>query len=253
MIFLRHFKVVNWILATVAIIYLCSMILSPIFYPLLYLNNENWEYLQGVWDRWQTFNAAIIAFAASWIAFNISRYNNDQQREREFIAAKAFLPQALGELTAYFKSSAEILLNRWRSSGVKVSSNEIIDASIEYKSIFEKCIRHADPAVGMYLANLLACLQLHDARMKGDRKLSRENLIIYFYELGELQSLVDNIFDYARGESEFNDQALNWEDYRNSFAVLRIPVADIVDEDSKRTLKDFVERRIEWQKKVRLS
>ena len=94
-----NIRIINWIGALILGIYLYSMVIFPLFE-----GNFSWKYLQSVWHSWQGLNVGILAFVSSVIALNISRYNANKQRERNFIAARAFLPEAFSELTKYFNS-----------------------------------------------------------------------------------------------------------------------------------------------------
>ncbi|MEW8626991.1 MAG: hypothetical protein AB2551_14655 [Candidatus Thiodiazotropha sp.] len=91
-------SVINWIGVPFAFLYFISMFIIP-----LVDNALNWGGIQNVWDRWQSLNVGMLAFISSITAFNISRFNANKQRERDFLAAKAFLPDALSELIDYFE------------------------------------------------------------------------------------------------------------------------------------------------------
>lgn len=191
----------------------------------------SWKHVQEVWDRWQTFNAGALAFAASLVAFNISRFNENRQRERDFIAAKAFLPSTLSGLMEYCTQSARIYGAMWESVGAAVVVHEHPDFPKNYREVFSNCIRHADPAVGSYLSNILVRLQVHDARLRDaiaktprvhERVVDRPNLISYLMRLGELHSLIGNLFSFARGEDIFQEKPLTWSDFRTAYAIMEL-------------------------------
>jgi len=202
----------------------------------------SWDYVQLVWDRWQTLNAGALAFLASLVAFNIARYNETQQRTRDFVAAQAFLPAALSSLVEYFKSSAAIYSSLWHApTGASPIAVELPKPPADYQEVFSACIRHADPAVGNYLSRILTRLQVHDARlrdaisqMKGDseRVADKHNLIVYAMKLGELQVLVSNLFEFARSERPFEQKTLTWEDFRGAYAMTELDADDFyIDEN----------------------
>lgn len=83
-----------------------------LIYPWL-AGRGSWDHVQNVWDRWQTFNAAALAFATTVLALQITRYKDEKQQIREFSVAKAFLPAAFSEMSAYFKSSAQTVQEAW--------------------------------------------------------------------------------------------------------------------------------------------
>jgi len=199
--------------------------------------NGGWIYVQDVWDRWQGLNVGMLAFASSATAFSISKYNANKQREREFLAAKAFLPAAYSELTEYFKSSARVLLEGWNASTERVVEN---------------CIRHAKPEVGDYLSRILFRLQVHDSRLRSfveelcGRKgfePDRYNLIAYMYSLGELQALINKNFEFARNTSEFDPSYLDWESFSNAYANLGIHI-ELIYVDETFDLEKFTKRGI---------
>lgn len=232
-------------------LYAVSMFVYPWF-----VCPGGWKHVQLVWENWQGLNVGMLAFLSSVIAFNISRYNAEQQRAREFLAAKAFLPQAFSELSEYFKASASVLTRAWDKQG---NENINIDAPhlpLDYREVFEKCIRHATPEVGQYLVNILVWMQVHSARMrdffrKDDGILrinvDRLNLLTYLYRLGQLQALINKNFDFARNIVSFDSKPLDWEDFRNAFGNLNIwPQRYVVDEQTN--LEGFTKRAIERNK-----
>jgi len=213
----------------------------------------NWGYVQEVWDRWQSLNVGMLAFVSSITAFNIARYNAKKQRERDFLAAKAFLPASLSELVSYFKASAAVFSLGWEPSSENRPSFVVPELPKEYKSVLGDCIRHAEPSVGDYLSRILVWLQVHDSRMRDYVKQhsdenylnpDRLNLITYFYRLGELYALVGKLFEFARNMGEFDSSPLNWEDFRNAYGNLDIWTDKIVIDD-KMNLEAFTKRAID--------
>lgn len=229
-------------------IYGICMLVYPWF-----ISPGGWNHVQLVWDRWQALNVGVLAFLSSVIAFNISRFNADQQRAREFLAAKAFLPAAFSELSEYFKSSASVLDSAWNRQ-----QNENIDIEPpqlprDYREIFEKCIRHATPEVGQYLVGILVKMQVHSARMReffrrddGIIRINSDhsNLITYLYRLGQLQALINKNFDFARSIDQFDSKPMEWEDFRNAFGNLNIWYQNYAV-DGYTNLEDFTKRAIE--------
>jgi hypothetical protein len=77
----------------------------------------------------------------------------------------------------------------------------------------------------------------------GHFHLDRHNLISYLYSLGQLQASVNKLFDFARGEIEFDSDPLNWEDFRNAYANLRIEIDEMHISDEM-NLEAFTKRAI---------
>ncbi len=233
-------------------IYGFSMFIWPWF-----AGDWSWRHVQEVWDRWQTLNAGSLAFLASLIAFNIARFNEDRQREREFVAAKAFLPSTLSGLMEYCSQSASILCSLWEQPAGTGAAMEHPELPRDYREVFSNCIRHADPVVGSYLARILVLLQVHNARLRdaindalaqNHSAVDRHTLIAYLLRLGELYARVGNLFSFARGEEDFQDRHLTWEDFRNAYSILDIEIDDFVI-DHNMTLEAFTKRWIARQEK----
>lgn len=242
-------NVVNWGGALAFPIYIFCMGVAP-----WVQGRWDWIYVQSVWDRWQTLNTGVLAFIASVIALNISRYHAYKQRERQFVAAKAFLPHALSELISYYKQSAKLLQEVWgRIENEEVRPPIAFEAAIpelpkDYQEIFSRCIEQAEPDVGDYLAKILMRLQIHNARMKemyvsltqeSRMVVTRANVISYMYRLAQLQVAANKLFPFARGMERFNNANPIWEDFHNAYANLDIQPEDFDD------LIDFTKRAIE--------
>lgn len=229
-------SIMNWVGLPLFVVYILSMLVVPCL-------TGNWVYVQEVWDRWQTLNVGVLAFISSVIAFNIAKYNANKQRERQFIAARAFMPHALSELTSYCKQSAILLREAWeklRETETRPGplSLELPELPESYKEIFSRCISDADPDVADYLANILVKLQVHHSRMKELKSAFGKNegmifvphnVMTYIFSLGELQALINRFFGFARGMEPFNDSNIVWEDYRNAYSNLDIDAEDVDD------------------------
>ena len=213
----------------------------------------SWEYVQAVWDRWQSLNTGALAFLASLIAFNISRFNENRQREREFVAAKAFLPSTLSGLMEYFSQCANLYGTLWQSNGAASIPIQHPRLPADYREVFSNCVRHADAAVGSYLSNILVQLQVQEARLREvvansiadpSHAVDRHTLIVYVFRLGELYALVGNLFGFARGEEPFEDRSLTWENFRNAYGILDLDVDEIFIDETM-NLQAFTKRRLD--------
>ena len=235
---MTRINIVNWISIPIIVLYVFCMLIYP------WIDGSwNWVFVQSVWHSWQSFNVGMLAFLSSIIALNISRFNDNNQRERNFIAARAFLPEALNELTIYFESSVPLLKEAWQRVNAKANMSPLetlnLKLPVNYKRTFSRCIESAEPDVGEFLAYMLMRLQVHNARIedlsgmlsKGSRSIRRSenNIIPYMFRLGELQALANRIFEFARGLEKFNGRDLVWEDYQNAFSNLKILPEDYDD------------------------
>lgn len=223
---------INWIGVPLFTIYLfCMFILPPI------KGKGDWGYIQSVWHNWQSLNVGMLAFISSVVAFNISRYIANKQRNRDFIASRAFLPEALSDLTAYFKDSVPPLQEAWQKAKddeapyktpLKLHAPNPPDG---YKETFSRCIALAETDVGERLSYLLMCLQIHHARLNdlasnfsegSGRIIVPRNIISYLYNLAELQALTNSLFDFARGLEKFDSSELTLGDWQNAYRNLNI-------------------------------
>jgi hypothetical protein len=236
------------ILAVLGVLYVFCMFIYPFY-------KGDWRYVHDVLNDWQSLNVGILAFIASVIAFYISRYHESGKREREFVAAKAFLPHALSELTGYCKSCSVVLREAYRClNSDETRPKPISVAPLELpqglNDTFSRCIASADRDVGAYLANILVKLQINHSRLRELQETfgrSSEqlwlpiNVMSYVYSLGELQALVSNIFNFARSIEAFDSARPNWEDFRNAYGNLGIELDEIDD------LEEFTKRAIARQ------
>ncbi|EPO0008742.1 hypothetical protein ACT5DH_003807 [Vibrio alginolyticus] len=225
-------KVGNKVCLFAFTLYLISMLIYPFI-----VSNFNWKYVHSVWYTWQALNVGVLAFISSVIAFNISRYNANKQTEREFIASKALLPKALSELSEYCEESSKIVVESYeRGRSRKLRRDKLTSAVTPYPefhvTVFQDCIRHAQPEVADYLANILMLLQIHHSRMQSMPSEQGSNYHYYkscLYSLAHKQVLIDNIFDFARGIEGFERKVLNWEQYAGIYRRFSVDTDDCED------------------------
>ncbi|MGL5250073.1 MAG: hypothetical protein ACRC7P_03210, partial [Enterovibrio sp.] len=187
--------------------YFCSMFIFPIW-----KSAGDWKYVHDVWYSWQSLNVGLLAFISSMIAFYASSYRAKKQTEREFIASKAFLPQALSLLGDYLKTSSSVVaeatviaeatdISIKATKRAKPFESVVPELPDHYKEVFKECIKHAPPDVAKHLAKILHLLQIFDSRLKkmpsdtGNYKYHLNCLCI----LAELRFLINGLFDFARG------------------------------------------------------
>ena len=238
-------SLIRWPVAVLGGVYLLCMIVAPWI-----IGDWRWNFVQDVWDRWQGVNVGILAFAASFIAFEVTRYNESRQRKREFLAARAFLPEALSELTTYLKSSAQARMAAWNSAPQATYPS----SPSQYKDVFANCIRHADSDTGEQLSALLAeimmWLQVHAARLEASianpahtAAMKQINALEGLLLVGELQAKVNRLFNFARGLGELDSRPLAWDDYKTAYFNLSLPLESLVVGGF--SLESMTRRRIE--------
>ena len=247
-------KLGNYLCAVAVAFYLFGMLV----YPFL---NGGWENTHAVWLEWQSLNVGVLAFAASVIAFNISKYQTDQQRKRELIAARSFLPHALSDLTTYLKACSRILKqgyqfaehNEWPDNAQPDIHSPALPNG--YAQIIEKCISLSDPPLANRLSHILMKLQINQARLGelaaelgGQEKISisRANIVTYIFRVGELQCLLNALFPYSRGEQELANIPLDWEAFSNAYGMLDIWADDYEDLHGL-TMRVLAKNKGEWK------
>jgi len=218
---------------------------SMFVYPFV-AGGWNWRHVHQVWYDWQSLNVGMLALTSSAIFFQAAKYYSEEQRKRDFRAAQAFLPSALSELTVYFKSCAAILIEAWETNSGGEDDEGAGPAWVDhaapelppsYKEAFAQSIKYAQPDIGDFLANVLAELQVHHARLselapKSDiepgviRVHSRDVLMSYVFEIGLLQARINRLFPFARNEHPFDSSPLEWDELRNAYRNLNLHIRD---------------------------
>ena len=228
--------------APLAALYVYCMFIHPWL-----AGRGSWDHIQNVWDRWQTFNAAALAFAASVIALQVTRYKDERQREQDYRAAKAFLPAAFSELSKYFKASAQTLQEAWPLQGQSPNIKAPTEPSF-FKDVFKEYILRANAPVGEYLIDVLRDLQVHEARLgdlhKGE--YSKDTLLYYLRSLAHLQVRLNKQFDFARSEAEFDSTPPVWEDFKGAYSGFGIgsPGLKLFHDEFGNSLESVTEKLI---------
>lgn len=203
--FLRKYKkiIIISIIVAVILVYICCMFVYPYC-----SGGYDWDYLIWVLGYWQTFNAAMIALFSSFIAFimmlfklNVERENLEKERERNFTASRAFLPNVFYDLTVYCEKCAKLQMDAFRKTQKverlenemeelkKLDHNEekfnaiqVVEKMLDearaakldygfvnlpdsYTEVFRRCIKYANQEVSLYLSELITKLQIHNARI----------------------------------------------------------------------------------------
>ncbi|WFB47867.1 hypothetical protein [Vibrio coralliilyticus] len=188
-------------------LYLAMMIFKPWFD-----GRGSWSYVHDVWLQWQTLNAAMIAFSASLLAVYAARYMEEKKRERLLISIRAMLPQASSDFTLhterlslFYRQSYQY----WGNSSPKETQEKPtppipqIDDAI---ATFSNCMQHSELPVVKLMAKILSMSQYISARARHEytdeavvRRASwRFNIEHQLLELGEMQALINRMFDYGR-------------------------------------------------------
>lgn len=226
----------NIILTLIIIAYLYSMFLHP-----LAVSGFDWKYLRSTLHSWQTLNASIIAFLASVLLLigameqvNSQKDTLAYQKERDqrlddsvYLARKAFLASALSALSRY-TTKVGLMLNRSlvsRRNNATVASypdqiGPLPALGLDYIPVFKElmCCSATPLKVTEWLTEVLLKLQVQQSRLEifySELMRSRRSDQIFYIELVsqacdliELRALINRVYEYARNESELNDDPL---------------------------------------------
>tara|TARA_R110001583_G_scaffold10328_1_gene47623 strand:- start:104 stop:907 length:804 start_codon:yes stop_codon:yes gene_type:complete len=208
-----------FILIAVFITYFCAMFLVP-----WCAGGYRWDSLQSVLREWQTFNSAMIALGASIIGLYAARRHaakqeelaNDQ-RHREFVAARAFLTESLSDLHFY----NERLEVQYRlvydaldeddplKRTTALSQFVLPQIPSSYKETFRACIRFAEPDFAEYLTEILNDFQIINSRaralcqdvLSAKPIVKQENIVAELCDIVHVQALCNRLYDFGRNKS----------------------------------------------------
>lgn len=252
--YFKHKSLLRFFFVITFVAYVVSMFFYP-FYKGVGSVSSKWIYVQDVWNNWQTFNVGVIALFSSVLAIETTIYSENKQRQRNFQAAKAFLPDGLSDLKSYYRSSADTYHNAeyFLSGRTNNLLSKDLNPPTAYKTIFVECIRYAEPELSQYLANILVLLQVHNSRLEYYRNNAFKQgfpakgcLVEDVIRLAELDALTDKLFKFARGEAEFNQDKLTISDYQNSYLSLGICEDDytIGEKCLKTSTEEYIHKKL---------
>ncbi|MFM2598566.1 hypothetical protein [Vibrio fortis] len=213
--------------------YFMMMIIKP-----WYDGGGEWLYVHDVWSNWQTLNAAMIAFSASLLAVYAARYSEEKKRQRQLIAARAMLPQALSDFTQHTTNLASFYLETYDfwSTGQNNPTDrptppkQSIDGAV---AIFSNCMQQANIEVVEMMAKVLSMNQYISARAESEyndsflvrKAMWKLNMESQLCELGEMQALINRLFSYGR-ELQSNLDVTSLTEQEISQGMRNINIAD---------------------------
>jgi len=207
----------------------------------------DWEHVQNVWDRWQGWNVGVFAFLSSLLAFNISRSGAEKQRHREFVAARAFLPDSLSELHEYLEECTAIL-NRAFNKKLDSAENKLPSMPLNFRDVFKECIKHGDPETTEYLAKILNKLQVHRARFSdvdtfqiSGPHMNRHDYYFRYYDTGELLAMLGRVFPFARAEEGLDTSKLQYGEFITAYRSSKVDSG--IEEDLFKFTKDRLKNK----------
>lgn len=209
--------------------------ISMVAYPFC-ISKLDWNYVLGVWDTWQTFNAAMIALLASVIALAAATYSENQKRERELIAANALLPEALTQLIYFCKHSTHLLNSAYENRNAPYCDSNLLYVKGDFYNIpewvsttFHGCIITATKSDAIYMASVLAELQIIRAQLTEIHEDNNKNeelivtpgeIISHIRKLGRFVAQIDALFPYARQGGTIVNKEINNEMINNGLSQI---------------------------------
>lgn len=218
-------------------VFVAAYVYGMIFYP--WGKSLSWSHVHEVWMSWQSLNVGVLAFISTFFIYKATKHSENVKRNRNFKAEKAFLPNALIELTRYLEENSRYLENCLNTitsdpqSWKPTISASLPSLPIKHEEVFRRCILTAGDDVADYLSGILMRLQIFAARMKevddyfnGQGKFfqNKDTIKLRTYDLVEIDILTTNLFDFARNKNEFRNRKINREDIENSILNLELAV-----------------------------
>jgi hypothetical protein len=217
-------------LVFVGLFYLLSMLIVPWFCA-LYVGEDLWTYVRKVWLDWQTFNAGMVAFLASLTVLSASLHHAEQQdkqseeqRKRDFIAARAFLPEAFGDILVYCDKSMKFLVRHLSLSELgesNITENKLPELPSGYREAFRDCIKFADSDIVESLSHILLLLsiqcgkaeQMIPENLPRGSSTPRDDVETCLAYVVRIRVLINKISGYAKGLEKFDRTQPTDEDF----------------------------------------
>ena len=219
----------SFLLAVFFAIYLMAMVIYPVVHG-------DWEYVLSVWYRWQGLNVGVLAFTSSIIFFYAAKFNSKKQREREFIAAKAFLPQAVNELISFHVQSIEMYKKVW--AGVLHIPRPI--QPTKYRDVFRNCIRHSDNRVGDILTDVLVSLQVQMSisdmvanNLDRYDDIDKSSVVYYIFDSVRLLIVLDKVFNFTNKDIGCIPLDLSSSDFEAMYRELEINPSEYIADNGE--------------------
>ena len=188
--------------------------------PTAWPNGRYCEVLKFLYD-WQSIIAGLFAIVAALIGgmfirrqIELSDQHEKERLRRKHAAARAMLPLALSSLSEYARECAQLLRNiHIQSQGEAVPLSALqnlklpalpMDTTNDLRSMVEA----SGPTEGRAIATTLSNVQVLASRLSSLHIKSNTQVVVlaniedYIINAAEIQARADELFDYARGETE---------------------------------------------------
>ena len=203
---------------------LLAWFVSAIVAPLVRAGG-NIEMAMETYSTWQTFNAGMLAFAASVLAFAATQQRSAGERRARGVAAAAFLTTHLSTLTGYFEEVFGYLKAVREfdpDSGPFYPTGcpgALPTLSSDHHEVFGANIEYGPTDVARRLALVLSELQILGSRLrKLDDEIRAQSIrksalntlgLDYTIQAAVLSALVNRLFPAGRPGDPTNDGPIN--------------------------------------------
>lgn len=250
-VFLTNFKLIL-VLSPAFMTYTYAMLIHPATE-----SNLDWNYIQGVWYDWQGLNVGILALISSITLLYAAKHNEIKQSERELKCAKAFMPEALSELCDYLKLATALVKEAHDDITITKSNHHELTNKPpvlpeKYRGVMETCIKHGDNQTTQDLSSLIHKIQVLNSRLSHINKGFRLNsttiftsrtTLGLFMTTGEIQSILNKAFSYARSNTPILADELTLSDYVEAYNNLEHGLSDI--EGLTKFTLEYLEKRMQ--------
>ncbi|NIJ42356.1 hypothetical protein FHS78_002650 [Parvibaculum indicum] len=187
--------------------------------------------------KWQTLISGSLAVLAATGGSAILIYQIRQAKsfesdrlDRRHKAARALLPLVLSALIDYSRSAAADLKNFHLASHGNVVDRNALNAwqipPVPHDEIrtLTDVVEAASNEVATAIADLIGDIQVQAARLRGlqseTRVTSKTDLEEYILDVAEIYAQCENMFDYARRETDIVRPEIKYEDMRRSLRLM---------------------------------
>lgn len=170
---------------------------------------EVWDFVNAVCGwlyHWQTLVGAILALAAALWTIRVMRKQMQAEEERHLyalrrkkMAARAQMPDALSELSAYMRRCAD---------RIKGATDALPDEPVAAVSALKQVIEFIDDDAAARTFQLVSWYQVFRARNAHDvHNPAHPNFPEQLYDAALLQAYINSLYEYARNEADEVDNA----------------------------------------------
>jgi hypothetical protein len=129
---------------------ICYSYAALLAYVLFQTYENGWNAVYAFLLEWQTLVgtilAAFLAGCISFIIYKITKYSEEEQRKRNFIAERAMLPHALSQVTGYCRNVGYYLAESFFAPDDTIDpTRNIPEPPLKAFEVFQNCIRHSPP------------------------------------------------------------------------------------------------------------